>query len=162
MKKLIDIDESILKHLKVGAADCQMNLKLYIQDLLMYEAEKLVYNQINKHEERATSKINDVLKGFSKYNILHSEFTFYCSMGDVNVYRLTTKTHMHEISIVSNNVCLPKVITSSTMFKRTPKYLSHVVHDQEKRSQTVVFTFNITDTDQWKKLFWNKDNENKQ
>jgi len=154
MKKQIDIDDSIIKDLKIAAAWRNLDLKNFIQEVLQDEAEKsAIFNQ-NINERTACEYLDPVLKEFENIKLNKSKLQLKVFTEGTFVYEISHDGCTHEVSVINSNMDFFHEMTISEILYKTPFYFSHRIfyNDDEKESEEV-FCFRILDTKDWKHRF---------
>ena len=146
MKKLIDISDEYVRHMKVAAAFCNRDVKNYIQDILIQDIEKSILHAQNRHELKACKYLDPVIKefeilGLTDKNLKLKVFTEGCA-----IFHIEDKDKLiHEISVINHSMDMFDEMTIEEILSSTPFYFSHA-------ADGVRFEFSVTDTDEWKEL----------
>ena len=154
MRKLIDIDDVILKDLKVASAWRNLDLKNYIQELLKNEAEKQFLFDKNKHEKTACSNLDPIRVEFKKLGLFNSKMRLQVVTESQFIYEIKTDSHIHEIAVINLNMDFYDEMTLDDILYKTPFYLSYRVFNKGvKGGCKQVFLFRVSDTKEWKDKF---------
>jgi hypothetical protein len=156
MKKQIDINDSIVKDLKVAASWRNLDLKNFIQEILLNEAEKSVLFNQNIGERNACKYLDPVLENFKKLKLHDSKLKLKVFTEGHFVYEIEDDICTHEISVISDNMDFFDEMTISEILFKTPFYFSHrVFYCDGITGSEEIFRFRIVDTDEWKGKFEN-------
>jgi hypothetical protein len=159
MKKQIDINDSIIKDLKIAAAWRGLDLKNYIQEVLNIQAQKsILYNQ-NINERTACKYLDPVLEEFEKIKLNKSKLHLKVVTEGSFVYEISDDLCTHQISVINDNMDFFDNMTISEILYKTPFYFSHTVfYNNENNEGEEVFCFRIVDTEEWVDRFGSNNN----
>ena len=154
MKKQIDINDSIIKDLKIAAAFRNLDLKNFIQEVLQEEAEKSALYHQNINERTACKYLDPVLEEFEKIKLNKSKLHLKVVTEGSFVYEISDDGCTHEVSVINDNMDFFDEMTIAEILYKTPFYFSHRIfyNDGNKESEEV-FCFRIVDTKEWEDRF---------
>jgi len=135
MKKLIDIDDRIVKDLKKQAVEAETDFKNWIQDILRYHAIDSHLNDLNwsaKCEQHLKNSFDEVFEFFKKEGIYDKPLTFMTHTDETSTFvmNLDCKKNI-EVIIVNRNLLVFNEMTIDHILETIPFYFALNVHFRE-------------------------------